>query len=40
MLAEANVACLVAQPPMEWMALDKMCLFMILSLDAKVSAPS
>jgi hypothetical protein len=40
MPAEAYVACLVARPPVEWIALDKVCLFMILSLDAKVSAPS
>jgi hypothetical protein len=40
MPAEAYVACLVAGPPVEWIALDEVCLFMILSLDAKVSAPS
>jgi hypothetical protein len=40
MPAEAYVACLVARPPVEWIALDKVCLFMILSLEAKVSAPS
>jgi hypothetical protein len=40
MPAEAYGACLVARPPVEWIALDKVCLFMILSLDAKVSAPS
>ncbi len=34
------VACLVALPPVKWIALDKVCLFMILSLDEKVSAPS
>jgi hypothetical protein len=33
--AEAYVACLVARLPVEWVALDKVCLFMILSLDAK-----
>jgi hypothetical protein len=40
MPAEAYVACLVVGTPVEWIALDKLCLFMILSLDAKVSAPS
>jgi hypothetical protein len=35
MPAEAYVACLVARPPVEWNALDKVCLFMILSLDTK-----
>jgi hypothetical protein len=37
---EAYVACLVARPLAGWNALDKVCLFMILSLDVKVSAPS
>jgi len=36
--AEPYAACLVAGPPVEWIALDKMCLFMVLSLDAKVSS--
>jgi hypothetical protein len=40
MPAEAYVACLDGRPPVEWIALDKVCSFMILSLDAKVSAPS
>jgi hypothetical protein len=40
MPAEAYVACVVARPPVEWIALDKVCLFMILSLDANVSAPA
>jgi hypothetical protein len=40
MPAEPCVACLVGRPPVEWLALDEVCLFMILSLDAKVSAPS
>ncbi|MGB8537114.1 MAG: hypothetical protein WCD57_11910, partial [Acidobacteriaceae bacterium] len=32
----AYAACLVARPPVKWIALDKVCLFMILSLDAKI----
>jgi hypothetical protein len=39
MLAEAYTVRLVAGPPVEWVALNKACFFMILSLDAKVSAP-
>jgi hypothetical protein len=40
MPAEAYVARLTVGPSVEWIALDKVCLFMVLSLDAKVSAPS
>jgi hypothetical protein len=35
-MPEAYAACLVVRPPVEWIALDKVCVFMVLSLDAKV----
>ncbi len=39
-VSESMPAYAVVRPPVEWMALDKVCSFMILSLDAKVFAPS